>query len=155
MVRREGNGKPVAVGLNFDVYDEPSEAETTKEINYVMELLESVESQQRPRLPQGKGKLLHSLMVGVAEDVDDSERVSLIELMEEQNILIAQKNKFEGIFTTNSNPLTKQIGRDLGYEILNEYQINEYVAPDGEKPFALAPDSFKIICCWKKLLRSI
>ncbi|ODM90538.1 Mycosubtilin synthase subunit C [Orchesella cincta] len=153
VVRQASDRKPVAVSLNFDVYDEPSEADCTDEIKYVMDFLESVESKQRARLPEGKGKLLHSFMMGTSEDVDDSERVSLIELMEEQNLLIARKHKFEGIFTTNSNPLTMQIGRDLhGYEILSEYQVNEYVAPDGVKPFGLAPDSFKIICCWKKLL---
>jgi len=65
-----------------------------------------VESKQRAHLPQGKGKLLHSFMMGTSEDVDDSEGVSLIELMEAQNILIAEKSKFEGIFTTNTNPLT-------------------------------------------------
>ncbi|CAL8104517.1 unnamed protein product [Orchesella dallaii] len=153
IVRRRSNGKPLGVALNFDVYDEPSEWESSPEMIYMMEMLESVESQQRERLPQGKGKLLHSFLMGVAEDVDDSERVSLVELMEEHNILIARNNKFEGIFTTNSNPLTKQIGRDLyGYEVLNEYQINEYVALDGVKPFAIAPNSFQIFCCWKKLL---
>jgi len=68
--------------------------------------LEFVESQQRSFLPSGKGKLLHSFMMGTAEDVDDSESVSLIEFMEEQNILIAKQHRFIGIMTTNTNPLT-------------------------------------------------
>ncbi|CAL8104235.1 unnamed protein product [Orchesella dallaii] len=106
IVRRASNGKPVAVSLNFDVYDEPNEADCTDEIKYVMDFLESVESKQRDRLPKGKGKLLHSFMMGTSQDVVDSERVSLIVLMEEQNLLIAKKNKFEGILTTNTNPLT-------------------------------------------------
>ena len=67
---------------------------------------EFVESQQRALLPKGKGKLLHSFMMGTPEDVDDAERVSLIEMMEEQNILIAKEKQFIGILTTNTNPLT-------------------------------------------------
>jgi len=65
-----------------------------------------VESLQRTRLPQGKGKLLHSYLMGTSEDVDDAEGVVLIELVEEHLISIAEKNHFEGIFATNTNPLT-------------------------------------------------
>ncbi len=38
-----------------------------------------------------------------------------------------------------------------GYEMLTEYQVNKYNAPDGTKPFQLAPDSFIIVCCWKQI----
>lgn len=59
-------------------------------------------------------------------------------------------NLLTGFFETVE--IFQQIGRDLhGYEILSEYQVNEYVAPDGVRPFELAPNSFKIICCWKRL----
>ncbi|ODM89984.1 Mycosubtilin synthase subunit C [Orchesella cincta] len=175
IVRSAINGEPVGVGLNFDIFDEPVQWKSKSfgksmklqfapkmaykmgsKIAYNSLKLGVVESQQKSMLPQGKGKLLHTFMLGVSENVDDSEKVLLIELMEEQNLLIAKENKFEGVFTTNSNPLTQQIGRDLhGYETLNEYQVNKYVAPDGAKPFELAPDSFKIICCWKNLITAL
>lgn len=46
----------------------------------------------------------------------------------------------------------QQVDVDIhGYEVLNEYQVNKYTAPDGTKPFLLAPDSFKITCCWKQI----
>lgn len=45
-------------------------------------------------------------MMGTAEEVDDSESVTLIEFMEEQNIVIGKQHQFLGILTTNTNPLT-------------------------------------------------
>lgn len=36
-----------------------------------------------------------------------------------------------------------------GYEILLDYQVNQYVAPDGTKPFGKALDDQRAVCCWK------
>ena len=37
------------------------------------------------------------------------------------------------------------------YEVMLDYQINEYVAKDGSKPFQKAPDNQRIILSWKKI----
>jgi hypothetical protein len=37
----------------------------------------------------------------------------------------------------------------FGYKILHDYQINNYVTPDGKKIFEEAPDSQRAIVCWK------
>jgi len=49
----------------------------------------------------------------------------------------------------------QQIGKVHGYEVLTEYQVNQYIASDDTRPFLLAPDDFKIICSWKKLQYTI
>lgn len=44
----------------------------------------------------------------------------------------------------------QQLGANVfGYEILQDYQINNYVTPDGKQIFGKAPDSQKALCCWK------
>ena len=46
----------------------------------------------------------------------------------------------------------QQIGSDVNnYETLLDYQVNEYVASDGSKPFATALDSQRTIVSWKKI----
>lgn len=55
-----------------------------------------------------------------------------------------------------TNILTQNLFQQLdidvyGYEVLLDYQVNKYVASDGSKPFGLAPDDQRAICCWKKI----
>jgi len=90
--------------------------------------------------------------MGTSEDIDESENVFVIQFMEERVIKMAEEKKFFGVMTTNTNALTQQIAIDIhGYEVLSEYQVNHFIAPDETKPFMLAPDSFKIVCCWKRV----
>jgi len=107
MVRRKEDDKAVAVGLNFDVYDEPTDIELSKGIEYVLEMLEFVESRQREKLPKGKGKLIHSFMMGTSEELDESDNVLVIQYMEEKNLLMARDKGFLGVMTTNTNALTQ------------------------------------------------
>ena len=57
-----------------------------------------------------------------------------------ENIRVAKRRGFEGIFTTNSNRLTQHVSRILDYEILRTIQINQYEDDTGHRPFAEAPD---------------
>jgi hypothetical protein len=46
----------------------------------------------------------------------------------------------------------QQLGTDVyDYKVLNDYQVNLYVAPDGSKPFQEAPDSQRAICSWRQI----
>jgi hypothetical protein len=38
-----------------------------------------------------------------------------------------------------------------GYEQLLDYQVNQYVASDGSKPFHEAPDSQRAILGWRRV----
>ncbi|KAJ9600663.1 hypothetical protein L9F63_026199 [Diploptera punctata] len=72
--------------------------------------------------------------------------------MENEVLNLAKKKGFQGIFTTNTSPLTQHRGPDLyDYEVLHDYQVNQYVAPDGSKPFQDAPDSQRAVCSWRRL----
>jgi len=66
-----------------------------------------VESRQREKLPKGKGKLIHSFMMGTSEEVDESENVVVIEYMEEYVLRLAKEKNFLGIMTTNTSALTQ------------------------------------------------
>lgn len=46
-------------------------------------------------------------MIGTHEDIDDAENVILIAFIEEENLRCAREKNFNGIFTTNTNPLTQ------------------------------------------------
>lgn len=43
----------------------------------------------------------------------------------------------------------QQLGDVYDYEVLLDYQVNLYVAPDGSKPFQQAPDSQTATCSWR------
>jgi hypothetical protein len=46
----------------------------------------------------------------------------------------------------------QQLGTDVyDYKVLNDYQVNLYVAPDGSKPFQEAPDSQRAVCSWRQI----
>jgi len=57
-------------------------------------------------------------MMGTHEEVDESENVSLVLFMEEENIRRATENHFTGLMTTNTNPLT-QVSKNFKTQIQN------------------------------------
>lgn len=59
------------------------------------------------QLPKGKGKILHSFMMGTKSFLCPKENVAVMHFMEEQVLRLAKQRAFEGIFTTNTSPLTQ------------------------------------------------
>ncbi|XP_065340194.1 beta-alanyl-bioamine nonribosomal peptide synthetase ebony [Cloeon dipterum] len=151
-VIKDREGRDVGAALNFDVYDEPEVNLETK-LMIVFEFLEHVESQVRDKhLPKGKGKVVHSFMMGTEPALTPAENVDVIKFMEEEVLRLARRKSFEGIFTTNTSPLTQQLGTDIfGYKPLLETQINKFVMTDGSMPFKEAPDWQVAVCCWRKI----
>ncbi|KAK5644614.1 hypothetical protein RI129_005914 [Pyrocoelia pectoralis] len=143
-------GKSVGVALNFDGRDEP-EVEVHSKLSIIFEFLESVEGSVRDtELPAGKGKILHSFMMATNSTLTPKENVAVIQFMEKEVIRVARCSSFEGIFTTNTNPLTQQLGTNIySYRTYLDCQVNQYVASDGTKPFGLAPDSQRVLVQWK------
>jgi hypothetical protein len=46
----------------------------------------------------------------------------------------------------------QQLGTDVyDYQVLNDYQVNLYMAPNGSKPFREAPNSQRAICSWRPI----
>ncbi|KAG8227193.1 hypothetical protein J437_LFUL003399 [Ladona fulva] len=142
----------IGVALNFDLNDEP-QIELTSKLSIVFEFLEKLEDPIRTAvLPKDKGKALYSFMMGTDESLPYQKNVEVIQFMEEEVIRTAKRNNFEGVFTTNTNPLTQQLCTDVNqYKVLLDYQVNLYVAPDGSKPFGKAPSSQRATCSWKSL----
>ena len=72
--------------------------------------------------------------------------------MEDQVVQLAKRRNFMVIFTTNTSPLTQQLGPTVyNYQVLLDYQVNKYVGPDSTKPFWLAPDFQRAIVHCKPL----
>ncbi|CAD6216235.1 GSCOCG00012870001-RA-CDS [Cotesia congregata] len=142
----------LGVALNFDAHDEPDCVVTSK-LSIVFEFLEFLEGPIREnKLPRGKGKILHCYMMATNENLTPAENVIIMNKMEEECLNLARRKGFMGIFTTNTSPLTQQLGNDVyNYEVLLDYQVNQYVAPDGSKPFGEAPDDQRALCSWKTI----
>ncbi|KAJ8986012.1 hypothetical protein NQ317_013896 [Molorchus minor] len=145
--------KIVGVALNFDARDEP-EVQIKSKLNVIFEFLESIEGPVRDmHLPQGKGKILHSFMMATHSSLSPKENVAAMQFMEDEVLNLARSRQFAGLFTTNTSPLTQQLGTDVhGYQTMLDYQVNKYVASDNTKPFGLAPDEQRALVQWKPII---
>ncbi|CAG9794864.1 unnamed protein product [Diatraea saccharalis] len=150
VVLKDASGSPVAVALNFDARDEP-EIELAGGLAKIMAFLEFVEGSVRDTmLPDGKGAILHSFMMATASTLTPRENVAAIRALEHATMRVARERRFQGVFTTNTSPLTQQLGTDvLGFQTLLDYQINQYVDANGDRIFGKAPDDMRAIVCWK------
>ncbi|XP_025833499.1 uncharacterized protein LOC108741169 isoform X2 [Agrilus planipennis] len=151
-VTKTNSGKIVGVALNFDARDEP-EVEIHSKLTIIFEFLEFLEGPIRDSiLPKGVGTILHSFMMATNSELTTKENVGVMQFMEEQVIRIAKTKGFVGVFTSNTSPLTQQLGRDIyQYKTLLDYQVNQYITSDGMKPFGMAPDSQRVIVQWKEV----
>ncbi|XP_017788181.1 PREDICTED: tyrocidine synthase 3 [Habropoda laboriosa] len=151
-VKSSRDNRTIGVGLNFDLWDEP-ELILDSKLTIVFEFLEYLEAPIRERkLPKGKGQIIHNFMMTTSGDLNPAENVILMKEMEEYCLQLAKRKEYAGIFTTNTSPLTQQLGTDVfGYETMMTYQVNRYIAPDGTKPFGIAPDSQLAICSLKMI----
>lgn len=55
----------------------------------------------------GLGKVLHGFMMATKKSLSYQQNVEVMHFMEEQVLKFAQEKGFEGIFTTNTSPLTQ------------------------------------------------
>ncbi|XP_058810434.1 beta-alanyl-bioamine nonribosomal peptide synthetase ebony [Phymastichus coffea] len=142
----------LSVSLNFDARDEP-EIVIESKLSIVFDFLEYLEKPIREtRLPRGKNTIFHTFMMATKNDLDASENIILMRMMEQKCLEIAKSKNFLGILTTNTSPLTQQLGTDIfNYEVMLDYQVNQYVAPDGTKPFQKAPNDQRAVVSWIKI----
>ncbi|XP_076246650.1 nonribosomal peptide synthetase ebony isoform X1 [Calliopsis andreniformis] len=152
VVKSSRDNRTIGVGLNFDLWDEP-ELILDSKLTIVFDFLEFLEAPIRERkLPKGKGQIIHNFMMSTSSDLNAAENVIMMKAMEEYCLQLARRKEYAGIFTTNTSPLTQQLGMDVfGYETLLTYQVNKYVAPDDTKPFGEAPDGQLAICSLKMI----
>ncbi|XP_065560060.1 beta-alanyl-bioamine nonribosomal peptide synthetase ebony-like [Artemia franciscana] len=151
-VMKNLSGDIVAAAINFDAYNEPS-LTSKSQLRYILELLDTVEEEIRDgKIPSGRGKALHSVLMGTDIALPSSENLYLIQLMEEHNIDIARQNGFTCLFTTNTSAATRDICDDvLNYEVLVERPVYNYVASDGTMPFTKADPEQKVVVTRKWL----
>ncbi|CAH1993809.1 unnamed protein product [Acanthoscelides obtectus] len=149
-VVKSETGKIVGVALNFDARDEP-EVEIKSKLTVIFEFLEAIEGPIRDnQLPPGKGVVLHAFMMATHYSLSPKENVAVMQFMEDEVLKLARERNFTGILTTNTSPLTQQLGTNVyQYQNMCDYQVNQYVASDNTKPFGLAPDDQRAIVHWK------
>ena len=103
------------------------------------------------KLMMGKNHL-RVFMLGTSENLNAKENVYAIAFMENKAIEMAKEKHFKGILTTNTNPLMEDFGKSyLGYQTMLEYHISRYVDGDGNRPFASAHDTQKVVVMYKPL----
>ncbi|XP_014209284.1 uncharacterized protein LOC106639955 [Copidosoma floridanum] len=147
------NKNVVSVSLNFETADEP-EITTQSKLSIIFDFLEYLEKPFREtKMKEGKKKIFHTFMMATCDSLHAAKNVILMKLMEQKVFKIAMEKKFSGILTTNTSPLTQQLGSEIfKYEVLLDYQVNHYITPDGLKPFAEAPDSQRAVVSWKEII---
>lgn len=94
---------------------------------------------------------MYVFMMGTLPSLNPHTTIALLRFMETKAIESAAENDFKGILTTNTDPLTVEIGSDFGYKIMNEYQINRYSDKEGKKPFMSAPENQVAVVMFKDL----
>ncbi|KAJ6640252.1 Mycosubtilin synthase subunit C [Pseudolycoriella hygida] len=130
-VVKDEDNQIIGVALNFDARDEP-ELTVTSKLIIVFEFLEHVEGPIRDnQLPPGINKVLHSFMMGTSSHLTAQENIAVMRFMEDEVLKLATRKQFAGILTTNTNPLTQQLGSDIfNYQVMLDYQVNKYVYHD-------------------------
>lgn len=89
--------------------------------------------------------------MATSADLNAKENIAVMHFMENEVLKLARRKQFAGILTTNTSPLTQQLGSNVyGYKSMLEYPINQYIY-DGTKPFGKAPDSKTVIVHWKDI----
>lgn len=107
VIKSSSNEKILSVALNFDARDEP-DIKINSKLSVVFDFLEFLEGPVRDtRLPQGKNKIFHSFMMATDILLSSATNVILMRIMEQKCLEIAKQNKFFGILTTNTSPLTQ------------------------------------------------
>lgn len=69
---------------------------------------------RRDHLPKNKGSIFHSFMMGTDLTLEAADNVEVITYMEQEVLKLGKSKGFDGIFTTNTNPLT-QVRKDNVY----------------------------------------
>lgn len=91
-------------------------------------------------------------MMGTCAELSAQENIEAMHFMESEVLKIAIRRNFAGILTTNTSPLTQQLGSNVyKYETMLDYKINQYVYSDGSRPFGKAGDDQRVIVHWKDI----
>lgn len=95
--------------------------------------------------------ILENIFVTTHDSLNAQENIAMVTFIENEIVRLAKEQKFYGIFTHNSNPLTQQLAQSVfHYETLIEFQVNQFVV-DGRRPFAIVPDPVNWMLQWKKI----
>ncbi|XP_055850817.1 beta-alanyl-bioamine nonribosomal peptide synthetase ebony-like isoform X2 [Episyrphus balteatus] len=140
------------VAINFDARDEPK-CLTNSKVDSVFDIVSVLEGPFRQnQMAVELNKIFYTSFSATSVNLNPQENIACIYLIEEEVINLAKRKNFTGVLTSNVSPLTQQLGNDVfNYKCLVDYQVNQFIYKDGTRPFALAPDSQKIMVQYKEL----
>ncbi|XP_023021486.2 beta-alanyl-bioamine nonribosomal peptide synthetase ebony [Leptinotarsa decemlineata] len=149
-VIKSDNEKITGICLNFDDAHFP-EIKGGGGFNWILELMNDIENQIRLKyVPNDNVKAMNNLFITTEPSQSHQENIAAVEFMEKETLNVAKKHNFSGVLCTNISKLTQQLASEvLNYELVVDVQANQYVAEDGTKPFAEAPDDDRAQGFWK------
>ncbi|RXG68031.1 hypothetical protein Avbf_01887, partial [Armadillidium vulgare] len=141
LLREDEHKDIVAISINGDYAEPPPLSMLSKNMQYIVDFLDDCETKVRCCLQEGTEKIYYSYLMATKDDISAAENIRLIQLMEMENHRIALDKGFQAILTINTSKLTQYVCEDLmSYKTLASYQVNEWQAEDGSRPFKAASD---------------
>lgn len=148
-VIKDKNNRLIGASFNLDANNEPK-IPLVGGLRANLSFVDSLESPVKKSLTKEKPILL-TFMMGTHSDLTPAENIAVMTFMETEAVRLAKEKQCAGIITTNISTLTQQLAISVnGYRTMKELRANEFIL-DGFKPFAKAPDSYKVTVEWKEL----
>lgn len=93
---------------------------------------------------------MENSFIATHENLSPQENIALVTFIENETVRLAKERKFFGIYTHNTNALTQQLAQSVfNYETLIDFQINQFVINNVQRPFDIVPDSIRWMIQWK------
>ena len=99
----------------------------------------------KPGSGQASGIALDPVIVTTSPTLGPAENLAVVRAMEIEIIKMAKQHKFKLICTLNTNPVTKQLTAELGYQTLREIKVNSLTDADTGKHLLPDHDDDQII----------
>jgi len=98
-----------------------------------------------------RGKVVTNFIAGPKVHLSSEENSLVFYMMEKEVCQLSKECGFETIVAVNLNPVSIDLAKILGYEVVGEFQLNQFVLPNEEKPFAMLGDDFFAKTCVRYL----
>ncbi|CAG0913951.1 unnamed protein product [Notodromas monacha] len=138
------SAKIVGLSLNYDFSRQIHASLRPGVVRYMVELMSWLELTMRHKVPSESGKVMSNMWLSADPELGPALAVGVMESLEAGNVEVARVNEFEYIVTYNINPVSQQLARILGYEIIEQRMCNQFVSSDGSKPFVCIPNKVSV-----------
>ena len=118
---------------------------------YLHAVLAKIEKPHMNELRSEGRRILESYMIAVSEKMTIGENVSVVDFIEDRIVQAANENRFDAVFTLNTNHVTRDVCvKSKGYVLKEEVSVNK-VEIDGKCLFRDYSDQVTVSVCVKYL----